>query len=67
MIKNDEYRADGGYVRTCHIPVTQRQNIRRTFFMIGQKNPDESGAQQTRHVETMMFLCWASVADAGPT
>ena len=37
------------------------------FFMIGQKTPDESGAQQTRHVETMMFLCWASVADAGPT
>ena len=23
--------------------------------------------QKTRHVETMVFWCWASVADAGPT
>ena len=23
--------------------------------------------QQTRHVETIMVLCWASVADVGPT
>ena len=37
------------------------------IYMVQNGQMAKCTSQQTRHIETMLFKCWASVADGGPT